>query len=256
MQRRLLSCGPGLFSHKRPTQWSEWRRALPICKIERVVAAAIAHVTVMGRRNMLIGGAIVVVAAALLILRPSRPDIALSVTQVEAMQAVQPEGRDVNLWSVTIEATNLTSNDLYFASERTMVKVKPDAPWAKPDRAGVLDGLCPGGTRSFALTVPPGSCACRLVVECHPFCGKIGRFLRRSQVFQRVADHLPRRQIAVEVMLPRAPTFASPKLIETHLFRGADGGGCCRFEGSGVWRGPRRRGGQRVQQPCDIALYI
>jgi hypothetical protein len=198
---------------------------------------------------VLIGGVIFVLAATAFLLWPSRPDIALNVSQVEAFQALQPQGKDLDLWLVTIEATNLTSKALFFASEKPMVKVKPTDPWTKPDRAGLLDCLLPGEKRGFALTVPPGSYACRLVIECRlgALGGKVERFFRSSPVLPKAsawaADHLPRKRIAVEVPLPKAPTWASPKIGETHNHRpGVDAGGAFCLQIERHWPGTTQAG--------------
>jgi hypothetical protein len=170
---------------------------------------------------LVVGGIIAAVVTVFLVPRPSRPDIVLNVSQVEAFQASQPDGQALDLWLVTIEATNLTSSYLFFSREIAMVQVRPGGAWAKPGTAGTLGSVPPEGKGDFALTVPPNSHACRFVFERTLGVGdRMEQLLRSSRLLVKasvwMADHLPRRRFAVEVPLPQAPTWVSPKVDLTH----------------------------------------
>lgn len=195
-------------------------------------------VFVMRHGKLLISSTVLITAAAAVaVLRPHRPVLSLSASRVEAIEVSGKGGGVVENWAVTAEVANVSPDWVTLDNQRIEVVARVANRWVPVERPDFWRCMSSGADGELRLLVPAGAEACRVSLGYVPYCrwysSSIEDFLRFNPVCQRfvpivcdwAADHTPKlwlwRHISFELAVPRASTWASPKVSGAHNPRSA-----------------------------------
>jgi hypothetical protein len=175
------------------------------------------------RKLLIVGGAFAVIAVAIMfgLSRPVGPLIALTVSEVEAIQVLPEDIGGRQHWAATFEVTNLTSSSLSFAEMKARVVIRVGENWQASDGTHTVSYLQSHQRGKFTLLLPEQSETCQFLLECIPdplrervdhffnVCGFSSRFPR---LCRWLVDHCPQRyrHLRFELSLPKTPTTIAP----------------------------------------------
>ena len=182
----------------------------------------------MRHRKLLISCTPFIAAAAVAGLVPHTPMLSLSVSRIEAMEVSQKDGKALENWAVTIGVTNVSSDWITLDNHKIEVAAKVANRWVVAERPDFWASMSSGADGELTLLVPTRAEACRVSLGYAPGwpSDSIECFLRFNPVCQRflpsvcdwAADHTPKlwRHVTFQLTLPKAPTWASPKVSGAH----------------------------------------